>query len=79
LFPEAVLIFILPPSIDELRRRIVARSTEDCETIEKRLNKSAEEVAFSSRYDYRVVNDDLQTAIDETAKIIISHVGSERR
>ncbi|MCL2071434.1 MAG: guanylate kinase [Oscillospiraceae bacterium] len=63
-------IFIMPPSLDELRRRLKSRSTEDDATIELRIKKAGDEIAFSENYDYKVVNDDLQTAIDETAEII---------
>jgi guanylate kinase len=65
-----VLIFILPPSFEELQRRLETRSTEDCETIAKRLARAREEVALAEKFDYRVVNDDLREAIDEVAKII---------
>jgi guanylate kinase len=70
LYPDAVLIFILPPSFEELRRRIEGRSTEDAQTIERRLAKAQEEIALADKFDYRVVNDDLQTAIDDVARII---------
>ena len=67
---KLLALFILPPSLKELRRRLVARSTEDDETIERRIKKAAEEIALSDNYDYQVVNDDLQTAINETCEII---------
>jgi len=70
LFPDCVSVFILPPSLEELRRRLKKRSTEDAATIELRVQKAAEEIAQSNEYDYRVVNDDLHTAIDEVAGLI---------
>jgi guanylate kinase len=65
-----VAIFIQPPSLEELRRRLKARETEDDATIERRIQRAVQEMARSGGYDHRVVNDDLQTAIDETAAII---------
>lgn len=65
-----VAIFIMPPSLEELRRRLQNRSTEDEATIERRIKTAAEEIALADHYDYQVVNDDLQTAINETAEII---------
>jgi guanylate kinase len=70
MFADAVLIFIQPPSLVELRRRLESRNTEDQETIERRLMKAEEEIANSFDYDYRVINDDLQTAINEIAEIL---------
>jgi len=71
--PDSVLIFILPPSIEELRRRLEGRSTEDTATIERRIRIAQTEIAFSDRYDYRVTNDNLQIAINEVAEIILSY------
>jgi guanylate kinase len=65
-----VSIFILPPSIDELRRRLRSRSTEDEATIERRVKQSMYEIGKSDGYDYLVVNDDLQTAVDKVSEII---------
>jgi guanylate kinase len=72
LFSNAVLIFIKPPSLEELRRRLENRSTEDSATIERRLKIAQEEIEHSRAYDYIVINDDLQTAIGEVAEIILS-------
>jgi guanylate kinase len=73
MFPDAVLIFIMPPSIEELWRRLYKRSTEDEATIERRIKIAESEMQIASQYDYRVVNDDLQTAINDVAGIILSH------
>jgi guanylate kinase len=70
MFPDAILIFILPPSIEELRNRLQNRGTEDKETIELRLKKAESELANSDDYDYRVTNDELPMAIREVANII---------
>lgn len=59
---EAMSIFVLPPSIDELRRRLVGRGTDSPEVIEQRLAKAEYEMSFAPQFDYVVVNDDLDKA-----------------
>ena len=72
MFPDAVTIFVLPPSVSELRRRLFKRATE-CEcVIDERIAKAMTEIAKCDEYDYRVTNDVLQTAIEEVAAIIRS-------
>ena len=61
--PEAVLIFILPPSLAELRRRLEGRGTETAEKIEKRLGQALNEIKLIGEYDYYVVNDDIDEAV----------------
>ena len=58
--PEAILIFILPPSADELRNRLVGRNTETEEVINDRLKKAAEETDNMEKYDYFVLNDEVE-------------------
>ncbi|MCL2754812.1 MAG: guanylate kinase [Oscillospiraceae bacterium] len=72
LFPDALLIFIMPPSFEELRTRLEARDTEDARTIQKRMIRAKEEMICADSFDFQVVNDDLQEAIDEVARIICS-------
>lgn len=67
--PEAVLIFIAPPSFEELEHRLRGRNTEDEETIKKRLDFVKIELERSKQYDYVVVNDDLERAISEIESI----------
>jgi guanylate kinase len=69
-FPEAVLIFILPPSLKELRRRLESRGTDDEETIERRLKVAKEEIKRALFYDYVVVNDVLEVAFENLKSII---------
>ena len=69
-FPETVLIFIAPPSVNELKRRLSLRHTETDEQIEKRLERIDYEMEKGESYDYKVVNDDLETAVSEIEKII---------
>lgn len=70
LFPEAVLIFILPPSMQELKRRLHKRSTEDEETIEKRLKQAEKEISFAENYDYVIVNGELDKAVQDLISIV---------
>ena len=70
--PEAVLVFILPPSMEELRRRLVNRGTDSEEVIESRLKRAREELKETFRYDYIVLNDDLDTAAGEFAAILLA-------
>jgi len=69
-FPEALLIFLLPPSTKTLYRRLLTRGTETEEEQEKRLGRAKEEVKERIFYDYIVVNDDLEKTTNEVEKII---------
>lgn len=69
-FPDSVTVFVLPPSEEELRRRLTGRGTETNEQIAARLALAKEEIAQSELFDYTVVNADLETAVDEVIKII---------
>lgn len=62
---RAEYVFIAPPSIDELRRRLVARGTETPENLEVRLHAAQEELKAAPEFDFVVINDDLETAYDE--------------
>ncbi|MBQ4052831.1 MAG: guanylate kinase [Clostridia bacterium] len=68
-FPECVLVMILPPSIEELKNRLIGRGTEGADEIERRLARLEYEVSKKDEYDYLIVNDDLETAIAEVSKI----------
>ncbi len=68
--PDATMIFILPPSLEELERRLSGRGTEDAATVAKRLAAAVEEIRQSPGYDYIVVNDVLDTAVEEVRAII---------
>lgn len=71
-FPETVLLFVTPPTAEELRRRLVGRGTEDMATIEARLSRACEEAAGMEQYDHIVINDDLETCVEELHRIIQS-------
>ena len=69
-FPDAVLIFIEPPSMDVLARRLRERGTESEDSLELRLADAAHEMSLADRYDVRMVNDDLSSATDELVHIL---------
>ena len=69
-YPEAVLIFNLPPSTKVLRERLVGRNTESQEVIEKRLKTAEWELSQAEKYDYVIVNDDLDAAVDEFLAVL---------
>ena len=71
-YPEAVLIFILPPSLQELKRRIKKRATDSDEAISKRMKEALKEISCIDKYNYFVVNDDLTFAIERVESIIDS-------
>ena len=68
--PEAVQIFIMPPSPESLRTRLVGRGTDDPEQIEKRLRVAEDELAASGEFGHRIVNDDLDVAIAELERCV---------
>lgn len=76
--PDAVLIFVAPPSIEVLEQRLRARGTEDEEQIAKRLARVEMEMQSSSRYDEVIVNDDLDQAVAELAALIVRYETDER-
>lgn len=74
-YPESILIFILPPSMEELRARIVGRGTETEDVINLRLSKALEEMSYIDKYDYYVVNDVIDDAIVRTEAIMYAEHG----
>ena len=69
-YPEAVLVFLVPPSLTELRSRLVGRGTEDIETINKRINRALEELDFLPQYDYVVINDEVDVAVTKIMSVV---------
>lgn len=69
-YEGAVLLFVMPPSAEELRRRLVSRGTETAEVIDKRMRRAAQEAEGIEAYDYIVVNDDLETCVRQLHEII---------
>lgn len=67
---RALSVFIQPPSIEELRKRLINRNTDTPEAIETRIAKAAHELSFADKFDVIIVNDNLETAKAEALKII---------
>lgn len=70
--PEALMVFVTPPSIAELEHRLRSRGTETEEAIQKRLNQARIESEYIDRYEYLVINDDLDTAVKEMHDIVLA-------
>lgn len=71
IMPEAVLIFVAPPSVEVLTQRLTGRGTESSSSLEVRLSNALKEIALKDKYDYVIVNDDLDSACEELKKIIL--------
>lgn len=67
---KALSVFIQAPSVEELRKRLVARGTDSAEAIAKRVSKASEEMTYADKFDYILVNDDLQKAYAEAEKVV---------
>lgn len=74
IFPDALLIYIAPPSMEALRERLIGRGTESEEKINQRLEIAKKEMLEIDFYDYVVVNDDLEKATDEVRNIIVNKI-----
>ena len=74
IFPEAVLIFIMPPSFEELEKRLRGRGTDSEEAILKRLAIAKKEMDFSSHYDYVVINNTVDDCVNDIVNIIDKEV-----
>ena len=72
---EALSLFIQPPSVEELRRRLEGRGTDTSEAIEQRLAKAEYELTFASQFDHVIVNDDLEAAKQETLQTVSDFLG----
>lgn len=71
-FPETMLVFIMPPSAEELKRRLIGRGTEDMDTINARLKRAGEEAEDIPEYDYVIVNDTVDRCVEELHTLIQS-------
>ena len=74
---EALSLFIQPPSVEELRKRLVGRGTDTAEAIEQRLDKAEYELTFASQFDKIIVNDDLKKAKQETLRVVMDFLATE--
>lgn len=72
LMPDALKIFIVPPSMEELRKRLVGRGTDSAEVIEARISRAREEYREADFYDYLIINDDLGIAAEEFSSIVLA-------
>jgi guanylate kinase len=72
---ESMSLFIQPPSVEELRRRLVGRGTDTPEAIVERLAKAEYEMTFASQFDHIIVNDDLDAAKQETLSVVEEFLG----
>lgn len=71
IFPDATLIYILPPTLTELKRRLVSRNTDSEEIIMKRLNLAVDDISHADEFDYAVINDNFDTALQDLYSIIL--------
>ena len=67
--PDAVLVFTMPPSYEILRERLIGRGTESMEVIEKRLNRAMDEIKLAPEYDYLIINDTVDKAVEDLRAI----------
>jgi guanylate kinase len=73
--PDAVQVFIAPPSLDDLRARLEGRGTDDAREVERRLRVAEEELAAQREFGHVVVNDDLEQALERLARIVAEEMG----
>ena len=71
-YPDGVFVFILPPSMSELRKRLTGRGTETKEAIELRLGETLKELSYIEKYDYCVVNGELDEAVARVKSIVVA-------
>lgn len=77
-FPQhSLAIFIQPPSVAELKRRLEGRGTESAESLKKRLDRAEEELSFAPRFDLRIVNDEIDRAVAEVQAAVASFLQGE--
>lgn len=69
-FPDAIGVFILPPSMEELTRRLTGRGTDSAEVIARRLSAAREEMSHVGEFGYVIINDDLQTALSDFVAVV---------
>ena len=70
LYPECVLVFLIPPNLEELGRRLIKRGTEDKQTINRRIHRALEKMEFILQYDYIVINETIQKATEDICAIV---------
>ena len=78
-YPDTLLIFLYPPSVEELRRRLRLRGADDEEAIERRLQRYPFEKSKGDRYPYKLVNDDLDNTVRKVLDIMDDNLGRENK
>ena len=71
-FPDTLLLFMTPPSAEELKKRLIGRNTETMEVIESRLSRAVQEAEGIENYDYLIINDDLEKCVEQFDSIVIN-------
>ena len=74
----AMSVFIMPPDMETLKKRLESRGTDSAESIEKRLARAKEEMEYRAKFDHVVVNDDLETAVKDTRRLIDAFLASSK-
>ena len=77
LFDDAKLIFLVPPSLDDLKQRLIKRNLDSSEEIENRLSEAKKEISKSEMYDYLVLNDDFDKAFEDLSQILFDGISSK--
>ena len=77
LFDDARLIFLVPPSLEDLKQRLVTRNLDSPESIENRLSEAKKEISKSEMYDYLVLNDDFDRAFEDLSQILFKGISSK--
>jgi len=67
---QALALFVMPPSVDILKQRLIARSTDNKQSLANRLDKTEREITFASRFDYILINDNLATALNKAVEVV---------
>ena len=76
-YPGSILIFIAPPSLEELKERLIKRNTETAEDLKKRIERAEMELGYEKHFDFSVVNENLETAKEEVKKIVQNKLNQE--
>jgi len=77
LFDDAALIFLVPPSLDDLKQRLIKRNLDSSEAIENRLSEAKKEISKSEMYDYLVLNDDFYKAFEDLSQILFEGISAQ--
>lgn len=72
---DALSVFVMPPSVEELRKRLIRRGTDSPEKIEMRVEKAASEILLADRFDLVIINDDLEEACAEIMRVVKEFIG----